>query len=66
MVEDGAILQFFGDSKSQRASKSQYWFKSYGNFAEWVDFAYWWSFSGGGSAINGATQSSFPISFYVV
>ena len=25
---------------------------------EWI-FAYWWSFSGGGSAINGATLSSF-------
>ena len=24
-----------------------------------MDFAYWWSFSGGGSAINGATPSSF-------
>ena len=23
-----------------------------------VDFSYWWSFSGGGSATNGATQSS--------
>ena len=34
------------------------WFKNYGDFAEWVDFAYWWSFSGGGSAINGATPSS--------
>ena len=30
----------------------------YGDFAEWADFAYWWSFSGGGSAINGATPSS--------
>ena len=28
-----------------------------GDFAEWVDFAYWRSFSGGGSAINGATLS---------
>ena len=27
-------------------------------FIEGVDFAYWWSFSGGGSAINGATPSS--------
>ena len=26
---------------------------------EGVDFAYWWSFNGGGSAINGATPSSF-------
>ena len=26
---------------------------------EWVDFAYWWSFIRGGSAINGATLSSF-------
>ena len=25
----------------------------------WVEFAHWWSFSGGGSAINGATPSSF-------
>ena len=36
-----------------------YWSKSYGNFAELMDFAYWWSFSGGWSAINGATPSSF-------
>ena len=28
-------------------------------FAEGVNFAYWWSFSVGGSAINGATPSSF-------
>ena len=35
-----------------------YWFKSYGDLAEWVDFAYWWIFSGGGSAIIGATASS--------
>ena len=33
------MLQFLGDSKSQRASKSHFWFKSYGDFAEWVDFA---------------------------
>ena len=45
-----------GDSKFLRASKSHYWFNGYGNFAEWVDFACWWSFSGGGSAINGATR----------
>ena len=32
---------------------------SYGNFAEWVDFANWLSFSGGGSAINGDTPSSY-------
>ena len=25
---------------------------------EFIDFAYWWSFSGGGSAINGASPSS--------
>ena len=35
------------------------WFKSNGHFTEGVDFAYWWSFSGGGSANNGATPSSF-------
>ena len=29
-----------------------------GPFTEGVDFAYWWSFSGGGSAIKGATSSS--------
>ena len=46
-------------SKSWRASKSHQWFKSYSHFTEGVDFAYWWSFSGGGSAINGATPSSF-------
>ena len=47
MVEDGAFSHkidyltiLFGDSKSQRASKSHYWFQSYGGFAEWVDFAY--------------------------
>ena len=49
------LAMFFGDSKSQRTSKSHYWFRSYGGFAEWVEYAYWWSFSGGGSAINGAT-----------
>ena len=58
MVGDGACSH----SISQRASKSHYWFKSYGNFSEWADFAYWWSFSGGGSAINGATPSSFSTS----
>ena len=52
------MLQFFGNSKSQRASKLHYWFKSYGDFAEQVDFAYWLSFSGGWCAINGATMSS--------
>ena len=31
------MLQFLGDSKSQRASKLHYWFKSYGNISEWVD-----------------------------
>ena len=41
------------------ASRSHYCFKSYGDFAEGVNFAYWWSFSGGDSAINGATPSSF-------
>ena len=55
MVGDGA----FSHKIDYIASKSHHWFKSYGNFAEWVDFAYWWSFSGGGSAINGATPSSF-------
>ena len=43
------------------ASKLHYWSKSYGDFAECVDFAFWWS--GGGSAINGATPSSFRSSF---
>ena len=51
------VAIFFGDSKYQRVSKLHYLFKSYGNFAEWVDLAYWWIFSGGGSAINGATPS---------
>ena len=46
-------------SKSRRSSKSDQWFKSYGQFTEGVDFASWWSFSGGGSAINGATPSNF-------
>ena len=36
----------------------------YGDFAEKVDFAYWRSFSGGGSAINGATPSSFYVALY--
>ena len=49
---------FWGDSKSWRASKSHYWFRSDGNFAELEDFNYWWSFIGGGSAINRATPSS--------
>ena len=35
-----------------------HWLKRYGHFTEGVDFAYWWSFSGEGSAINGATPSS--------
>ena len=68
LVDEGAfshnidnVAIFLGDSKSQRASKLHCWFKSYGDFAEWVDFAYWWSFSGGGSVINGATQSSLQI-----
>ena len=30
-------------------------------FTEGVNSAYWWSFSVGGSAINGATQSSFCV-----
>ena len=66
MVEDSAFSHKIdyvnfckGDSKSQRASNLHYWFKSYSNFAEWLDFAYWWSFSGGVSAIIGATPSSF-------
>ena len=44
--------------KSRRASKSDQWFKSYGHFTKGVDFVYWWSFSGEGSAIDGATLSS--------
>ena len=56
------MLQLLGNSKSLRASKLHYWFKSYGNFAEWI--AYWRSFSGGGSAINGATTSSFLVEIY--
>ena len=40
--------------------KLHYWFNSYCDFAEWVGFALpLWSFSGGGSAINGATPSIF-------
>ena len=37
MVEDGAFshkIDFLGDSKSRRTSKSLHWFKSYGNFGE--------------------------------
>ena len=65
MVKDGAfshkitILKFSGDSKSWRATKLYYCFNTYRNFAEWVDFAFWLSFSGGGSAINRATPSSW-------
>ena len=65
IVDNGAFIHkidyvtmFFGDSKSRLAFKSLNGFNRYGNFAEWVDFAYWWSFSGGGSAIIGATPSS--------
>ena len=46
MVEDGAF-----------SHKIDYLF--YGNFDDWLGFAYWCSFSGGGSAINRATPSSF-------
>ena len=66
MIKDGPfshkidyVAFCIGDSKSQRASKLHYWFKRYGDFTEWVDFALGWSFSSGGSAINGATPSSF-------
>ena len=40
-----------------------HWFKSYGDFAEWLDLAYQVSFSGGGFAINGATQSGLEESY---
>ena len=50
-----SILQ----STSSSILYTPYCFKSYGDFAEWVDFACCWTFSGGGSAINGATSSSF-------
>ena len=47
MVSKGALSHkidyitiFFGESESQRISKSHYWLKSYDDFAEWVDFAY--------------------------
>ena len=52
---------FLGNSKSWRASRLHYWIMSYSNFADWVGFAYWWSFSGGGSATNGATMSSLHV-----
>ena len=52
-------LTFLGDSKSQRPFKLHYWFRSFGNFAESVIFTFWWSFSSRGSAMNGATPSSF-------
>ena len=68
IVEDGAFshikrlgYNFLEDSKSRMASKLHNWFKSNGNFAEWVDRVHWWSFSGGGSAINGATPSILNI-----
>ena len=45
MVENGAFSHtidyipiFFGESPSQRASKSIHWVKSYGNFGEQGDF----------------------------
>ena len=60
MVEDGAFshkIDYVTTTKFEFLT-----FKSYGGFAEWVDFAYWWSFSRGGSAINGATPSSFNVS----
>ena len=69
-VEDDAFshkidnVTIFEDYKSRRASELPYWFKIYGKFVEWVDFdscQYWWSFSGGGSAINSATPSSFQL-----
>ena len=53
------MLQFLGDSKSRRASKSHYWFKSYGNFAEWVNFAYWWRCIGKGLRLQPAQQACF-------
>ena len=64
-IADGAfshktMLQFLGDFKSRRASKSHFWFKSYGNFAEWVDFAHWWSFIGKGLLLQPAQQAVFP------
>ena len=51
------ILHFLGDSKSQRASKLNYWFKSYGDFAEWVNFACWWRCIGKG--LQPAQQACF-------
>ena len=52
-------MNFLGNSKSRRASKSHHWFKSYGDFAEWMDFAHWWSFIGKGLLLQPAQQACF-------
>ena len=61
MIRNGTFshkIEFFlGVSKSQRTSNSYYWFKSYGDFAEWEDKVV--KLVGGGSVINGRSQSSF-------
>ena len=59
--EEGAKKKFntTGFDCDQDLREPHNWFKSYSDFAELMDFAYWWSFSGGWSAINGATPSSF-------
>ena len=57
------MLQFLGNSKFQRASKSHYWFKSYGNFAGWVNFAHWWSFIGKGLRLQPAQQACFSLNY---
>ena len=53
------MLQFLGDSKSWRASKSHNCFKSYGGFAGWVDFSHWWSFIGKGLCLQPVQQACF-------
>ena len=68
MGQDGAgshkrdYVTIFQEILNPEGGVQHYWFKSYGDFAEWVDFALLWSFSGGGSAVNGATLSSLILS----
>ena len=55
MVDDGAFSYKIGHPNGITGSRVT------AIFAEWVDFEHWWSFSGGRSAINGATPPSFVL-----
>ena len=64
MVENGAFSHtkdyvpiFFGESPSQRASKSIHWVKSYGNFGEQGDFTKVWSCIKKGLRLQPAQQA---------